>query len=287
MHFTVEMRNANATGSTQAPQPNDNQLSEVSCPEYCLCNAAEEKSINCNGELIFPFPRKFPPDVLRLTMYNFRKTDLHPLDMMSLHNSTELRELRLQRNGVNILHNRSFITLKKLKRLDVSENKLSQITNLTFIGLSSLLYLDLSSNRIAIIDPGSFAYLRDLIRLELSSNKLTSLPSELFQGLTSLQYLSLEVNHIVNMQENTFLQLNQLVHLNLAMNPIEELENVSLQLPHLQYADFSHCRLTKVPQNLPATIRDIRLSGNKLGTVYRRDLEIYQNLAILVLGDVT
>ncbi|XP_055341474.1 podocan-like [Paramacrobiotus metropolitanus] len=270
--------NANASDSSHLPP-------EVSCPEYCVCSAAES-TMSCNGEHIFPFPVRFPATTARVALKNFRKNDLHPGDMDGLlSNASHLQELRLQHCGLNVVRNSALQLLKGLKRLDLSENRLSQISNLTFIGLSSLLYLDLSSNRIAAIDPASFAYLRDLIRLDLNANKLTKLPNDLLTGLVSLHYLNLEVNHIGDIHTAVFSPTTQLVHLNLAMNPIQSVEKVTLELPHLQYADFSHNRLSTVPQNLPVTIRDIRLSGNKLSVLNRQMLGRYRDLAILVADD--
>lgn len=242
--------------------------------------------MSCNGENIFPFPTQFPANLLRLFLQNFPKNDLRSGDIKLFHtNSTALREIRLPRNSVNVLRNNAFLTANGLKRLDLSENKLSQITNLTFIGLSSLLYLDLSSNRIFAIDPGSFAYLPDLIRLDLNSNKLTKLPNGLFAGLLSLQYLNLEMNQLGDVHVDVFSDCIQLVHLNFAMNPLKYIGKVTLNLPHLHYCDFSHCGLTRIPQNLPATIRDIRLSGNMLGVIERKELNTYKALVILVLDD--
>ncbi|OQV17838.1 putative Leucine-rich repeat-containing G-protein coupled receptor 5 [Hypsibius exemplaris] len=297
--FASTHSSANRTGTDGANimhgpvAKSSSRMPEVSsCPEYCVCSQADADGalLSCNGEHVFPYPELSAfGNVSRLLLENFKKNDLRPADLAGL--MATARELRLPRNGIATIRDSLFTGTKSLKRLDLSGNKLSLLTNLTFIGLGSggLLYLDLSGNRIAAIDPGSFAYLRDLIQLDLNSNKLSQLPNDLFKGLLSLQYLNLEVNQIREIQPHALSHIPRLVHLNLAMNTQLSATSFGLvdfkDLLALQYCDLSHCGLQAVPSNLRSTIRDIRLTGNKLVNITKNSLEKYPALAVLVMDD--
>ncbi|GAU98181.1 hypothetical protein RvY_09361 [Ramazzottius varieornatus] len=258
-----------------------------------MTDKTENTLLDCNGQHLFEFPYALLSlNASSIRMQNFRRNDwkqqsglIELIDAPS--GWSGLRELRLPRNNINSIKNPVFSSLTRLTRLSLDHNKLEALTNWTFIGLSRLLLLDCSYNAIASLDIAAFAPLSSLIELDMSHNLISRIPNGLFKGLLSLQHLNLDQNSIGEIQPDALTGLN-LVHLNIAFNPTTEsvLQELKLsELHNLQYCDLSHCKMSTIPQNLPATIRDIRLSGNNFTSLTRKCFERYLKLAVLTLDD--
>ena len=123
--------------------------------------------------------------------------------------------------------------------------------------LSNIQYVDLSQNELRFhqVEPlhKLFTQLQSLRALDLSNNYLESLQPSLFNGLKSLQFLSLSGNTIVYIERNTFQTLTNLKTL--------KLNNNLLRAVNAEWFN-----------NVSLSLRDLDLSGNRLGAIRETDL---------------
>ncbi|KAK2874316.1 hypothetical protein Q8A67_021469 [Cirrhinus molitorella] len=94
----------------------------------------------------------------------------------------------------------------------------------------------------------------------LQHNQITSVPDNAFGNATNLVWLMLHENHINSVGKQAFAKLINLDRLYLNNN-----------------------NLTEVPSNLPRSLRDLRLSHNKIGKLPPNAFEGMENLTILLL----
>lgn len=105
------------------------------CPPACKCS---KRVVQCRSKSLNKVPERMPADT---------------------------HEIILERNQITKVKDRSFISLRNVRRLDLSNNKIEKIEEEAFEGLSLL------------------------TSLVLYANKLTELPPNVFKGLRSLQLL--------------------------------------------------------------------------------------------------
>lgn len=158
-----------------------------------------------------------------LETLNFVFNQIEKLDCFTFGNLTNLKNLYLYGNKINMVKDcvfKDLINLKslylgtnhisslggafkngpaKLEHLELSSNSLSSLKTDDFSGLKSLSSLRLNDNKIKVIDNGTFEALSSLRVLNLLSNKITdeSLTPDVFSGLSNLLQLHLQKNHIL------------------------------------------------------------------------------------------
>ncbi|XP_075231728.1 uncharacterized protein LOC142330389 [Lycorma delicatula] len=180
------------------------------------------------------------------------------------------------------------ILSERLKRLNLSGNN---ITRLSFIlSLITVEELDLSDNNIKELEDDTFSTLSYLIRLDLSKNYLKSLKEKSFGGLNRLQIVDLSHNLLQSITPGTFQYLNNLVWLNLAdnkdMGKLDSIEDTSILLgagQKLQTVDVSRTNLTKIPNTLTRSIRNLYISCNRISMIRCGDLDSFLLLQFLDL----
>ncbi|KAL2091139.1 hypothetical protein ACEWY4_013402 [Coilia grayii] len=96
----------------------------------------------------------------------------------------------------------------------------------------------------------------------LQHNQITSVPDEAFANATNLVWLMLHENNIGSVGKKAFAKMQSLDRLYLSNN-----------------------NLTKVPANLPSSLRDLRLDNNRIAKVPPNAFEGMENLTILLLHD--
>ncbi|XP_062401256.1 fibromodulin a [Sardina pilchardus] len=96
----------------------------------------------------------------------------------------------------------------------------------------------------------------------LQHNRITAVPDGAFANATNLVWLMLHENHIASVGKKAFAKMARLDRLYL-----------------------SHNNLTKVPANLPSSLRDLRLEHNGIAKVPAGAFAGMDNLTILLLND--
>ena len=188
---------------------------------------------------------------------------------------TNLEELYLSHNNVNMLHARQFAGLVNLQVLDLSSNKIvelnpehfAEVTQITWLDLSSndivelhpqqftaitvLRFLNLSNNGIVSVHPQQFSELVHLSYFYLSHNSLYKVHPQQFANQTSLLILHLSDNGIAEIHPEQFLGLTELTHLYLSNNNIVELHPQQYAgLARLEFLLLSNNYLVELPLDL-------------------------------------
>uniref|UniRef100_A0A665VXN4 Fibromodulin n=1 Tax=Echeneis naucrates TaxID=173247 RepID=A0A665VXN4_ECHNA len=111
------------------------------------------------------------------------------------------------------------------------------------------------------------------------------------RGLTTMptfpsrvKYLYLQNNAITAVPDSAMVNATNLVWLILHNNQLTS-EAIGKKLEGLERLYLQHNNLTSVPPNLPRSLRDLRISHNKIEKVTPADLEGMDNLTILYLHD--
>ena len=145
-----------------------------------------------NGITDFLF--KFP---YLISLYIIDNTQLEYLEDRSFVSLTELKQLTVERVGIERIGENLFVGLSVLSRLEWTNSVTSSLASSTFSHLPSLQYLNLMDNKIASITCDLFQRMFDLKGINLAGNLLSSLPSQSFQQIPNLTQLNLESNPLV------------------------------------------------------------------------------------------
>lgn len=143
-------------------------------------------------------------------------------------------ELDLSDNDISNIEFNAFQSLTRLTTLNLSHNKLIDF----YINAHDLAYikcLNLSGNYISRLYPESFSQMKNLERLDLSANRLEYIPSQTFHKNYNLRHLNMTFNAIEKLDD---LNINML-HLN---GGILDLSNNGISKLRIPYGD--HSRLT-------------------------------------------
>uniref|UniRef100_F6Q8B1 Decorin n=1 Tax=Monodelphis domestica TaxID=13616 RepID=F6Q8B1_MONDO len=162
--------------------------------------------------------------------------------------------------------------------LDLQNNKITEIKDGDFKNLKDLHALILVNNKISKISPGAFTPLVKLERLYLSKNQLKELPIKMPK---SLQELRAHENEITKLKPAVFEGLNQMIVIELGTNPLKStgIEKRTFSgMKKLSYIRISDTNITSIPQDLPPSLTELHLDGNKITKV---DVNSLKGLASL------
>ncbi|KAM9475756.1 extracellular matrix protein 2 [Clarias gariepinus] len=183
------------------------------------------------------------------------------LTSMPLIKDAGIRTLYLADNKISKIPVRALHGLPNLQWLDLSKNKLDD-TSLglnVFRNLTKLRRLNLDGNNLTKIPPLP----PSLLELKINDNKLSGLTPYSLKGLSQLLTLELEDNHFHdgNVSPLAFRPLKKLIYLRLDDN------------------DFR-----AIPSGLPASLKELHLSDNRIEVVHAGLLNKTVNLRILNLS---
>ena len=150
-------------------------------------------------------------------------------------------------------------------------------------GLYRLQYLSMRTNRLKHID-GLFDPLKSMTLLNLGENRLQKITDATFRRTSHLRVLDLHSNSISYIARNAFRYLPYLKYLVIRDNPLRELDLDFKLNFHLELLDLTNCSLTEVPQGLPYSINDLRLSENKICVLKPNDFKSARKIRLLVLN---
>ena len=121
---------------------------------------------------------------------------LNSIESNTFSNSSQLVNLRLEKNKLTIILSGVFSDLKKLQVLELWSNSLQNLDATMFAGLNNLRKLFLNENKLVSIAADTFKSMPNLKILDLSYNKLTAIDSSIFTGLANMQAIYLNNNYL-------------------------------------------------------------------------------------------
>ena len=234
------------------PAGDDEWFCDITCPRNCSCKGL---FIDCRALNLTQLPKNIPDAVRKLDLSkNFIGPDMSSVDFSSF---IDLIELIIQKNQIEILKSRKFISLRNLQLLDLRHNHITIIEAAAFAGLVRVNTLYLEDNPdLNIIEPMAFIDLSKLQSLNISYGKVEKLRANTFKGLSNLQTLEFKYNNLVSIESGTFSSLNSVTVLDLRGNDIREFKRdtfAGLEILQNLYSDsFKFCCLVSVePFNVP------------------------------------
>ncbi|CAD6191299.1 unnamed protein product [Caenorhabditis auriculariae] len=266
-----------------------------SCAPRCQCYADPEhpsymhlvcKWDQLNTTNLNSLPR---PDLVRtLTIrcpHQYRKPSTpHAGMFQGLQN---LERLELDRCQISYLPEALFAGLGQLYSLIVRNANMTDIPRELFAHVPNLMTLDLSGNKLRI-EPYSLRYLSNLVHLDLSENDIAFLTNTLIP-LTMLRVVTIDRNKITNID---FRRLpEELTDLSLRNNWISTIHYVPNSARHLRRLDLAGNRLeffagagsSAYINVLPASLRFVDLSSNKINFLHESAMQHMQKMAVLDL----
>jgi Leucine-rich repeat (LRR) protein len=225
--------------------------------------------------------------LFKLEILHLDKNIIEEIEINSLANLNQLKELKIESNKIKIIRNEMFFgktnleilnlyqnsietiesipfnTLRSLKMLHLFSNKIKQIKFGHFIHLQDLIELRLDKNEIGSFDANTFIGLEELVYLDLSANKIKILKNEVFHGLINVIKLNLHLNDINQVEFKTFIDLNSLKYLNLDSNQISTLKNVQFY-SNLEVISLRFNLLTNLNEINSSSLKYLNVSNNRL-----------------------
>ena len=150
---------------------------------------------------------------------------------------------------------------------------------------ASTLYLQLNQVDNRPITNEVLSSLKDLIKLDLHHNQLTSVPKGLAK---TLKYIDFRRNFIKYVGKTSLKGLTSLAELHLNQNNLTNhgLSPLAFEdTQSLRVLILSNNLLTKFPENLPSSLRLLRLNNNRINFVSRMALQRLKNLVTLDLSN--
>ncbi|XP_028305488.1 decorin [Gouania willdenowi] len=168
--------------------------------------------------------------------------------------------------------------------LDLQNNKISEIKENDFKNLKGLHALILVNNKITVIHAKAFTPLAKLQRLYLSKNMLKDIPANMPK---SLQELRTHENAITKIKKSSFAGMSNIIVMELGSNPLKSagIENGAfVDLKRVSYIRIADTNITEIPKDLPKSLSELHLDGNKISKVTSESLKGLKHLAKLGLS---
>lgn len=168
----------------------------VSCPSSCICKWRNGKqTVECinKGLLVIPEGMDTGTQVLEFSGNNLQTLHKDKFLKMDLIN---LQRIYLSRCRIAAIDDRTFKGLTNLVELDLSDNLLEVVPTEAFVDCPSLMRLTLNSNPIRTLKRAAFNHLPYLNTLELRNCEISKVDTEAFAGLNSLEWLHLDANKL-------------------------------------------------------------------------------------------
>ncbi|CAH1252585.1 GP5 [Branchiostoma lanceolatum] len=280
------------------------------CPKPCACFSKDgEKYVNCSRADLTSVPAGIPSEVTATaareacpkpcacfskdgTKYvNCSRADLTsvPAGIPS-----DVQQLLLSGNGIAKLSGADFAGLKSVVSIDLSSNQLTNDAILpgTFDGLPFLGVLNLAANENFTEFPKNLP--PQLYTLYFGYNRVTRVTEDSFKHLPQLVYVDFENNQVESVATGSFENQRHLTGLSIGFNQITELPDGVFKTTKLQYLGMRFNQLTRVPTDLPGTLTDLDLVGNKIKEIPSRifsnltellTLQVWQQKTLTTIGD--
>lgn len=219
------------------------------------------KTLNMFGNNFSSLPENLLVHNTKLRVLNFynNRQNLTTLPSKFLSGLSELREVRLKRNGLQYLPEDMFWGTSSLVNLSIERNYLSTLPEKIFRDLNELNTLDLSFNELTFLPDGLFAATVKLYKLDLAKNHLTAISGTFLSGLNSLRILNLEENKLTNIHDQAFSSLQNLQIARFSYNEL------TLNSSLAQYRDDFG---TRSPFHYCTAIEELHLAHNNISEIF-------------------
>ncbi|XP_012945772.1 slit homolog 3 protein [Aplysia californica] len=252
---------------------------QVPCP--ARCRSCSNGVADCSQQSLTAPPKTYPPDTVEL---NLEGNHIRVLGMRTFNSLPSLEVLKISQNKITSIRNDAFRNFPNLMTLDLTGNRIYRIYRRSLRRMNRLRTLTLNRNRIRSL-ARIFEHVPNLYQLNLAKNKIRSIGVDDLSSLTNLHYVDFRDNSITSIHSRAFKELTSLRYLFLNNNPLVSMPTMQFGSQVLQLVDLSHCRLTSVPQPLPASVGDLRLGNNRLSQIQHTDFINITDLQLLALND--
>ncbi|XP_022904395.2 leucine-rich repeat-containing protein 24-like [Onthophagus taurus] len=166
------------------------------CPSMCTCRWKNGKqTVECGERNLVEIPEGMDASTQVLEFTNNRLKSLQK-ELFFKMNLIHLQKLYISHNHISRIDENAFKGLTNLIELDLSGNLLDVIPTVSFIDCPSLMRLILSFNPISYVKRYSFNHLTSLNTVELSSCQIEDIEENAFEGLPKIEWLKLDHNKI-------------------------------------------------------------------------------------------
>lgn len=261
-----------------AAPPSKRQGWQPYCPVACICHYT---SVYCDSQGLRRVPRPFPASTAAIYM---RDNFIRRVPYRRMRGLTNLKHLLLKANHIVEVEGHAFKDLKNLISLSLTDNNLSYLSPKIFQSQKNLQVLSLRNNRIRHVK-SIFNNVHKLQLLNLANNRIRHITNDMLKNMPLLRVLDLHGNNIKHLASDTFHNLHNLRFLVLRDN---DFGLISFEFPrtvHLELLDLTNCNLKHIPEGLPNTINDLRLSENQIGEVRQNDFNTTKQIRLLVLNN--
>ncbi|CAI5448232.1 unnamed protein product [Caenorhabditis angaria] len=268
------------------------------CPERCQCyEDNEQKSqvhLICKWEQLntTTFRHLQRPDLVRtLTIrcpHFFSQVSTPTPGLFQ--GFVNLDRLEIDRCKIDKVPNSVFAGLGQLISLIVKNANIRELPAEVFAYIPKLMTLDLSGNKLKI-EPHSIRSLHELIHLDLSDNEIGFLTNT-FLGLVKLRVITMNNNKITNIDFRRFPE--NLTDLSMRRNLISNIHYTSGSARNLKRLDLAGNMIEFISSSasgsvnvLPAELKHVDLSSNRLNQIYEGSINHMKHLVLLDLKNNT
>lgn len=192
----------------------------VSCPNSCICKWRNGKqTVECINKGLLVIPEGMDPETQVLEFSGNNLQTLHKDKFLKM-DLINLQRIYLSRCRIAAIDDRTFKGLTNLVELDLSDNLLEIVPTEAFVDCPSLMRLTLNSNPIRTLKRAAFNHLPYLNTLELRNCEISKVDVEAFTGLNSLEWLYLDGNKLTAIKASAVMS-NTLKGVQLQENPWE------------------------------------------------------------------
>lgn len=198
-----------------------------------------------------------------------------------------LKYLYFGGNLIDSLKNDTFRAVPNIELLDLSKNQISEVESRAFSMLKKLQRLHISQNQISRLPRGVFNDLKSIVQIDLSQNAIETIEEGAFSGLTTLRTLEIGFNRIWSMSDTIFADLKNLEGLFLALNSITTIGDRLQHLHKLRNLDLSYNQIFMLEPEVLAhqtKLESLELRSINLTTV---EPELFENKTNLILLDLS
>ncbi|XP_058791389.1 chaoptin-like [Phymastichus coffea] len=230
------------------------------------------------------------------TFYSFQQLRYLNLESNRLHDlperlflgdvHSELRDLKLGYNFLEVLPESTFHNLTELRALDLTGNRIRALAADSIKDCPKLVTVSLVNNRISTIDKDALNGLEELRFLHLEFNKLTSLNFEAFATSGGPEFL-LNVSYNSISSLNSSISIINITRLDLSFNNISYLSvDVFVNTPHLKTINLESNHMTAIEPGTfaLADLNTLILRDNKIESLRKQSFNGLTSLQQLDLS---
>lgn len=185
----------------------------------------------CEIESIEPGAFRNVQQLAQLMISNGKLTEIPT----GVFNGLSLERLRIHNNFIDVVGDRAFANMSKLRYLHASWNKIEYYGREWFLDSPQLEHIELQRNAIRIIPRKAFFYNSKLKKIFLDYNNIDTIQQNAFENLQHLEYLGLSHNRIKVIPGNAFPNGLSIKSLLLNANKLNYLENEILRQLSVNY----------------------------------------------------